>query len=331
MRTNSFIFLLSCFTVASGFFRSDINTYKDFRIKKNIQVTKYEKVEDNFKKGYECFKENINYINKHNQKNSSYVLNTNNFVDEDYEKLKSTFFNTKFPITKKMNIQIEKQSCTVFSNNINKKIDWVKRNKVTPVKNQGSCGSCWAFSAVGAIESKIAIDGHSIKNLSEQMVLDCSMLNYGCNGGFMHTAFDDIMKMGGISKESEYPYIAFKKQCNLNVSREEGTNIMGYNFVLSHSINALKNAVQKQPVCIALAGDSKDFLFYGGGILDNQNLSTEINHAVLLVGYNEEAEIPYWIIKNSWGEQWGEKGYIRIKMSNGTGIVGMNQYGVYPF
>ena len=308
-----------------NFFKVDKYSYKEYQKKWNKDST-------DINTDYLWYQENVNYINQHNAKNdSSYVLTINDFTDKSRQSLKTTYFNQEFPSTKKMNIGLEQASFSQFSGNLPTRLDWREKNIITPVKNQGPCGSCWAFSAVGAIESKVALKSGKLENLSEQMEVDCSISNYGCRGGFMHTAFEDIMAMDGICLEKDYTYFARKGACSLDKPRVPGTALFGHNFILSHSIDALKKGVNKRPISIALNGDSRDFLFYGGGIIDNPLLSTRINHAVLLVGYSEEDKIPYWIIKNSWGKTWGEDGYVRIKMIDGKGIVGMNQYGVYPF
>lgn len=310
----TFLFISDCL----AFFPNDKNAYHQFLLKKDVKKSS---------QSFEAFENNLNYINQHNEKNCSYSLRINNFVDENEKDFLDTYLPQEFPPLQKINTQYS------FSNlpySFSKSINWRDKQKVTPVKNQGNCGSCWAFSAVGAIESKIAIDGKKLQNLSEQMVVDCSSSNYGCSGGFMHTAFQDIIKMGGICSNENYPYQMMKQTCNLNVPKIDGTKISGYDFILPQNIQALKNAVNKQPICVALAADSQDFRFYGGGIFDNDNLSKRMNHAVLLVGYEENCPVPYWIIKNSWGSEWGENGYIRIKINDGKGILGINQYGVYP-
>ena len=210
-------------------------------------------------------------------------------------------------------------------------LDYRTKNAVTPVKNQGRCGSCWAFSTVGALESKYALDTGKLERFSEQKLVDCSDSNFGCNGGFMHKAFDDILWKGGLPLEENYPYTALVNPCNKNIPEFKKLNLLGYQFVLSHSSSALQTSLQHNPICIALAGDPMKFLFYGEGIFDCNECSKTNNHAVLLVGYDTTGDVPYWIVKNSWGEKWGENGYIRIKMQDGDGILGMNQYGLYPY
>ncbi len=330
-----FLITLFSITVANAlafskppFFPHDKRAYRNFLQERKMDSLRTESDEGCF----QTFRDNLDFINTHNARNDSlYTLRANSFTDLRQDLLHSRYFQRNFPMTNRMGLSYEHMSLTCFQEPTSKQVNWKNKKRVTPVKNQGPCGSCWAFSAVGALESKIAIRTGKLTRLSEQMTVDCSSSNYGCRGGYMHTAFEDIGKMNGLSGEEDYPYAAQKGLCRLDLKRVPGSEIMGYHFITPYSVEALKRAVQKQPVCIAVAGDSRDFLFYGGGILDNTKLSSRINHAVLLVGYNEDHKVPYWIIKNSWGNEWGEDGYIRIKMADGKGIVGMNQYGVYPF
>ncbi len=303
-----------------SFFHFDPKTYSTYADKwKKTQTAE----------SYSTFCENVEYINQHNAKNdTSYILNVNEFTDMNEKDLKEIYFPSRFPPSSSIRAPIDK---TNSDGELPSLWDWREKNVVTPVKNQGPCGSCWAFSAVGAIEGKAALKTGNLINLSDQMVVDCSISNYGCRGGLMHTAFDDIVDMEGLTAEKDYTYFARRGACSLEKPRVPGSSLYGYDFLRPENVDALKRGVNKRPISIALAADSRDFMFYGGGILDNQSLSTEMNHAVLLVGYSEAEEVPYWIIKNSWGTDWGEDGYIRIKMCDGKGVVGMNQYTVYPF
>ena len=131
--------------------------------------------------------------------------------------------------------------------------------------------------------------------------------------------------------EEDYPYTGEVQPCKYLINDKPDFKFLGYKFVLSQSKRALQLALKDNPVCIALAGDPMKFLFYGDGVFDCEECSKVNNHAVLLVGYDTTGPIPYWIIKNSWGKSWGEEGYVRIKMTDGDGILGMNQYGVYPY
>lgn len=304
--------------------------YKSDRSSFEKYIEKYSKdykCEESYECGYENFKKNIDYINNHNNNTSNYKLKINEFVDEDVNIIREKLFSYNIKKKDEENKEIFQEYHTEFP----KELDYREDNKVTRVKNQGRCGSCWAFSAVGALESKNAIRTGELKEFSEQKLVDCSGSNHGCNGGLMHEAYNDLIWNHSLPLEKDYPYIGYRRYCNVTISSYKGADLLGYNFVLSQSSESLVHALQYNPVCIALAGGPRDFLFYGSGIYDNSTASKINTHAVLLVGYNKTHEIPYWIVKNSWGEKWGEKGYIRVKMEDGDGILGMNQYGLFPY
>lgn len=329
-------------------FLNEINGFaKKLNIPYKKDFTSFQKFTDNYEKiyksskhldkGYNNFKKNIDLINDHNKNTTnSFSLRLNQFADEDPIKLKKNLFSFEIERQEPSLILDSKNNDNIksFTNPYNKLpdiLDYRKKKAVTPVKNQGKCGSCWAFSTVGALESKYAIKTGRLEQFSEQKLVDCSGSNFGCNGGLMHKAFDDILWTGGLPLEKDYPYNGDVGICNKNIPEFKNLNLLGYQFVLSHSSTALQSALQHNPVCIALAGDPMKFLFYGEGIFDCNESSKTNNHAVLLVGYDKTGDVPYWIVKNSWGEKWGEGGYIRIKMQDGDGILGMNQYGLYPY
>lgn len=204
--------------------------------------------------------------------------------------------------------------------------DWRDHGLVTPVKNQGSCGSCWAFSAIGNIEGQWAQNHHLLANFSEQHLLSCDAVDNGCNGGLMDSAFRWLIanNSGVVYKEESYPYASRNGTipvCGANVSPIPGATIHGLTFIAPDEDVIESWLVTLGPLSIAV--DATTWMFYARGILPicfNLNL----NHGVLLVGYNNEAPTPYWIIKNSWGSEWGEQGYIRIK--KGTNDCMMKEY-----
>jgi len=209
-------------------------------------------------------------------------------------------------------------------------VDWVKKGKVTEVKDQGYCRAGWAFSAAGAVESAYAISGN--KNpivLSEQQLIDCTWDwdNHGCNGGFMTTSFRYYMRYG-FMKDSDYHYEAREENCRYDYDRTV-TKLDSYEDVYSDDCHALETAVAHQPVSIAV--DSNEWTYYSGGII-SRNCGTELNHAVLVVGYGTEDDQDYWLVKNSWGSDWGEKGYIRIHKTteNERGLCGVCMNPSYP-
>jgi C1A family cysteine protease len=214
--------------------------------------------------------------------------------------------------------------------------DWRTKGVVTPVKNQGQCGSCWAFSTTGAIESQWAIKGNKLTEFSEQLLVDCShgcsneppygnVCNQGCNGGWQWNAYIDIEAWGGLETEEEYPYTAVTGECKLN-KKLVTAGIKNYTCLSAKEGGANETdmaayLVQHGPLAIAM--DASLLQDYSSGIIDPWFPSwecdpTTLDHALLLVGYGEQDSTPFWIIKNSWGSSWGESGYFRIVRGKGT-------------
>jgi len=199
-------------------------------------------------------------------------------------------------------------------------IDWTNQNGssfVTPVKNQGSCGSCWAFSTTGSIEGRSAIKkgltGDAIISLSEQELVDCSgsFGNEGCSGGLMDDAFKYVMATGGLCSETEYPYTGKDGTCTASSCGTHYDNITSFKDVTPSSFSSLEAAVAEGPVSIAIEADTLMFQFYHKGVFSG-NCGTKLDHGVLMVGYGESNGQKYWKVKNSWGDSWGMEGYILI-------------------
>lgn len=193
-------------------------------------------------------------------------------------------------------------------------IDWTTRGAVTPVKNQEQCGSCWAFSTTGSLEGALFLKTGKLQSLSEQMLVDCDTTDSGCNGGLMDNAFAWIAQNGGICAEAGYPYTAQTGTCHNSC-----TVVPGITGQLSHvdvaaNDAALTTAIQQQPVSIAIEADQSGFQFYSSGVFSG-TCGTNLDHGVLAVGYGPAANgLPaYYKVKNSWGPEWGSKGYILIQ------------------
>ena len=209
---------------------------------------------------------------------------------------------------------------------------WNHSGLLSEVKNQGSCGSCWAFSTTGALETFMRIRNFSVQRLAEQELVDCSKENHGCNGGLMHLAFDYIKNNNGLYHDKDYPYQAIDQNCtHLNVSKAKGSHIQKYAYTIPSSILDLKVCVRKNPISIALDANNLFFRFYKNGVIDvPRNISKELNHAVLLVGYDYDEKGMYWIIQNSWGKEWGEDGFCKLRVHPDEGTLMCQVYGVYP-
>jgi C1A family cysteine protease len=191
-------------------------------------------------------------------------------------------------------------------------VDWTSKGVVTPVKNQGQCGSCWAFSATGSTEAAIAISTGKLNSLSEQQLVDCSKENHGCNGGEMDLAFKYIESNGGLCSESEYPYTGKDGECKSTSCGTKYDAIKSYADVTVDNEADLETATVTQPQSVAVEADQSTFQFYSKGTVMTGNCGTQTDHGVLIVGYNNEASTKYWIVKNSWGVTWGDEGYCYI-------------------
>jgi len=215
-------------------------------------------------------------------------------------------------------------------------VDWSTKGVVTPVKNQGQCGSCWAFSATGSTESAIAISTGKLNSLSEQQLVDCSDNdgNKGCNGGIMQDAFKYIEQNGGLCSEEEYPYKGVDGTCKSSSCGTKYDAIKTYGDVTKDNEDDLETATVKQPISVAVEADQSTFQFYSKGTIMTGNCGTKTDHGVLIVGYNNEASTKYWIVKNSWGVTWGDEGYCYIckdcDKNGAEGECGINTDPSYP-
>ncbi|RLN97562.1 hypothetical protein BBJ28_00016991 [Nothophytophthora sp. Chile5] len=209
-------------------------------------------------------------------------------------------------------------------------VDWVKKGGVTPVKNQGMCGSCWAFSTTGAVEGAAFVAGGKLPSLSEQELMDCDHNgDMGCNGGLMDHAFAWIEDHGGLCSEADY---AYKGKVSVCRKCDDVVKVTGFQDVNPQDEHALKVAVAQQPVSVAIEADQKTFQFYKSGVF-NLTCGTRLDHGVLAVGYGEDNGQKFWKVKNSWGATWGEHGFIRLaREENGpAGQCGIASVPSYPF
>jgi len=233
---------------------------------------------------------NLIKIEEHNaNKDNTYVQGVNQFTDLTQEEFVATYLNTKVnPKYTDSSIDVEAKPL------LGADVDWSTAGKVSPVKNQGQCGSCWAFSATGAIESAFRLaDGNNQVLVSEQQLVDCSRSygNQGCNGGWMDSAFQYVIDHG-LTDSTSYPYTARDGNCKI----DSGANkIRGFTDV--PGCDNLMNALSARPVAVAV--DASVWSGYRSGVLSN--CGTAVNHGVLLVGASDG----FWKIKNSWGASWG--------------------------
>ncbi|XP_071313306.1 cathepsin O isoform X1 [Trachinotus anak] len=202
------------------------------------------------------------------------------------------------------------------------KFDWRDKAVVAPVQNQQACGSCWAFSVVGAVQSVHAIGGSQLEQLSVQQVVDCSFKNKGCNGGSPSWTLNWLKQTKvKLVPQSEYPYKAKTGICHFFSQSHEGVVVKNFT---AHNFSGQEKAmmgqlVQRGPLAVVV--DAVSWQDYLGGIIQHHCSSQWSTHAVLVVGYDTTGEIPYWIVQNSWGTTWGDEGYVYIKI--GGNICGI--------
>lgn len=263
---------------------------------------------------FEIFKHNLNLIDTHNSQEHSWKMEVNQFTDLTWEE----FIIGRKGLTFPNNNRIENKYFIHNTQDIPTSLDWRDKNVLNPVKNQEQCGSCWAFSAIGAIESAVAIKRGKLYDLSEQQLVDCSSDygNGGCNGGLMDYAFQYAVN-NKLCSEEEYPYTSQDGTCK---SCEGVVNINGFTDVQSSNETALLLALLEQPISVAVEADQYGFQFYSSGVFDG-TCGINLDHGVLLVGFGRENNKDYWLVRNSWGSSWGDGGYIKL-------IRGVNQCGI---
>jgi len=211
-------------------------------------------------------------------------------------------------------------------------VNWVNKGAVTPIKNQGQCGSCWSFSATGSMEGQQFIKKNTLVSLSEQNLVDCSTAqgNDGCNGGLMDQAFQYVISNKGIDTEASYPYTATGPNTCEYSAQNIGDTISGFQDITSGSESALQTASDGQPVSVAIDASNTSFQLYTSGVYyEPACSSSQLDHGVLVVGYgNDDSNTAYWLVKNSWGTDWGMNGFIQMSRNknNNCGIATMASY-----
>ncbi|KAL0849602.1 hypothetical protein ABMA28_013861 [Loxostege sticticalis] len=273
---------------------------------------------------FEIFKNNLENINMKNKMSQSAVFGITQFSDLTQEEFTQTFTGCVMPggETTCSRTSLASNATGVAAP---ENFDWRNQNKVTSVKNQQQCGSCWAFSTAGTIEGQYAMKHNQLVDLSPQQLVDCSRSNHGCHGGWMSAAILDTAEFGGLMSWQSYPYMASQGMCRANAGQITAQVTGCRNFAVASEEDLKQTLAQVGPLSIALAASSWNH--YTGGIYDASMCDQNIDHAVLLVGYGTENGKPYWTIKNSWGSQWGESGYIRISRNQNTcNLMGSGQF-----
>lgn len=282
---------------------------------------------------YKIFKDNLKFIhdhNKHANDNQNYWLGLNKFADLTHVEFKKRYINSKF---RRSSTRTPKKHFRYAELETPESVDWQEKGAVTPVKDQGACGSCWAFSTVGSIEGLHQIVTHTLVPLSEQELVDCdTKFNQGCSGGLMDYAFEFVIGNGGIDTEEDYPYTGTEGTCIQDKLNAHVVTIDSFEDVPQSDEDSLKKAVAAQPVAVAIEAGGREFQFYSFGVF-NGTCGTDLDHGVLTVGYGTDvAGKEYWIVKNSWGTSWGENGFIRLerKIPSTTGKCGIAMEASFP-
>jgi len=277
----------------------------------------YSEEEDNTRMN--IWNKNVKMVAKHNSEKHSYTMAINKFSDWTEEEWNS-FLGFR--------AREEKSNVITFENVATPdSVDYRNEDKVTPVKDQGQCGSCWAFSATGGIEGVWAVNMGELVSVSEQQLVDCVPGN-DCDGGHMINAWNHVARAGGIQSEESYPYTHQNGRCKEDDSMYVA-HVTGHGEVAS-SEDQMEQALVDigYPLSIAVHAGST-FQHYHSGVYDDTHCkSGQLNHGILIVGYEKTGSEPFWIVKNSWGPEWGDHGYINMKM--GVNTCGLNKDVSYP-
>lgn len=292
----------------------------------------YDDDEDTYRRV--IWEQNVQQVQSHNLRADlglhSFTLGINEYSDLTMEEYRKQLLGVRLPDSPfNLTARVER----FFSQNLTvpDTVDWRTKGYVTPVKNQGQCGSCWAFSSTGSLEGQNFKKTGQLISLSEQNLVDCSrgFGNAGCNGGWMSNAFKYIASQGGIDTEGAYPYQGIDAQCRFKTSGI-GAKCTGYLSPTPGDENALMAAVATVgPVSVAIDANHQSFFQYRGGLYNEPACTANVDHAVLVVGYGTYQGQPYWLVKNSWGTSWGDGGYVMMSR-NRSNQCAIASYAIYP-
>jgi len=291
-------------------------------------MNKYDKsyAPEEFFYRFDTFKTNYDFVQEHNAGNHTWTVELNKFADMSRGEFKNIYLGYKPELRRNARNPVTLRNLQVGAYPSGS-LDWQAKGAVTGIKDQGQCGSCWAFSTTGSVEGIVQIAHGHLTSLSEQQLMDCSVAegNLGCAGGLMDNAFKYVEK-SGLCTEAAYPYTAKDGTCkSSSCTMSADSKITGYKDV-AHTENSLGASVDNQPVSVAIEADQSGFQLYKSGVFCGV-CGTNLDHGVLAVGYGTDAGSNYWKVKNSWGTSWGEQGYIRMcRDSDKCGIANEPSY-----
>jgi len=279
---------------------------------------------DEFAARFATFKKNVDFIDAQNaRKDLTYKVGLNKFADMTNTEFAAMYNGVKVP-------KGYTHDATFVNPNkaLPASYDWTIMGAVTPIKDQGQCGSCWAFSTTGSVEGCHFLTTKNLASLSEQNLVDCSTAqgNQGCNGGLMTQAMDYIIANNGIDSESSYPYSATGPNTCQFTASNVASKEKAYSNVASGDESALQQSVYSGPTSVAIDASQSSFQFYTSGVYSDPSCSSsQLDHGVLAVGWGTSSGSDYWIVKNSWGTSWGNQGFIWMarNSNNMCGIATM--------
>jgi len=319
LQMNKLILLIAIIGFASAFKADSLSNLWDAW---KVQHKKtYSATEEVMRFG--IFVENFHKVNRLNVENTETKFALNKFADMSATEFKLKHATGGFFEAHKKFVAANSVSAPI--RNLPDSVDWRNKGAVTPVKDQGQCGSCWSFSTTGVLEGFYFVNNGKLLSFSEQQIVDCDTdQNEGCNGGWPYLAVEYAASKG-LELESDYPYTAQDGTCKYKKAKAVQV-AGGYKFVTSNSTDQLKAALVNGPVSVLIEADQDTFQMYSSGVL-RKGCGAELDHAVLAVGYQKVGVYEAFIVKNSWGTSWGQDGYIFIgtdqKQNNGQGVCGI--------
>jgi C1A family cysteine protease len=303
-------------------FLDETDEWKQFSNFQERFSKRYENLEE-LESRFQTFRSNLKNIIIHNlDYRQNFTMGVNQFTDLTAEEFKAKYVGG-------LKTEVGSYGCKSFSSDAAgspASIDWRTNGAVTSVKDQGQCGSCWTFSATGAVEGAWAVSKGQLIDLSEEQLVECATGmqygSHGCSGGQMEGAFKYVIEHGQCAL-SAYPYTSGNGQSGSCQSCQPVAHVSSCSDVKPNDQISLKAAVAQQPVAIAISADTKLFQSYSSGVITSSSCYTSLDHGVLIVGYGTENGIDYWNVKNSWGISWGIGGYVKIAKSSSTNDAGI--------